>query len=83
MHQGWPHFSLLEGNADSLQELRPPHVFSVKGDIFLMEQLQKHLPEQNVAVTTRADFLGFREPLPALEKIWHKLISGAQAGGSS
>lgn len=35
----------------------------------MIEQHQKHLPEQNVAVTTRADFLGLREPLPDLEKI--------------
>lgn len=41
-----------------------------------MEQLQKYLPEENVAVTTKADFLGLREPLPDLEKIWYKLVSG-------
>lgn len=63
-------FHCLRETADSLQQLRPSHVFSIKGDIFLLEQHQKHLPEQNVAVTTTtADFLGLREPLPDLEKI--------------
>lgn len=63
-------FSLLEGNCRLPAATQAIPCLVSKGDIFLLEQHQKHLPRQNVAVTTTtADFLGLREPLPDLEKI--------------